>query len=174
MFAGDLLHIDNTEWRVMVGYGHSPEHASLYCPSRRLLISGDMLLPRISTNVSVFAATPQDDPLSWFLESLQHFKDLPEDTLVLPSHGKPFRGLRARVEQLEQHHQSRCEALLSELDEPSSAAELLPTLFPRELDTHQVMFAMGEAVAHLNFLATRRKVARMVDRDGTIRFVRTA
>lgn len=174
MFGGDVLHIDGLEWRVIIGYGHSPEHASLYCEELRALISGDMLLPRISTNVSVFAATPNDDPLTWFLESLQRIKDLPEDTLVLPSHGKPFRGLRTRIAQLEAHHRERCDALLEVLDVPRTAAEILATMFPRELDTHQVMFAMGEAVAHLNYLAVRKEVARRVDRDGLTRFVRTA
>lgn len=174
MFAGDLLHIGGQEWRVIVGYGHSPEHASLYCETNRVLISGDMLLPRISTNVSVYAATPEDDPLTWFLESLQRLRNLPEDTLVLPSHGKPFRGLRKRVEQLEAHHEERCDALLGAMQAPRSAAELLPTLFPRELDTHQVMFAMGEAVAHLNYLVNRRRIVRRIDREGLIRFERVA
>lgn len=174
MFAGDVLHIDGLEWRVIVGYGHSPEHASLYCEDLHVLISGDMLLPRISTNVSVFAATPNDDPLTWFLESLQRIKDLPDDTLVLPSHGKPFRGLRVRVDQLEAHHRERCDALLKALDVPRTAAEILSTMFPRELDTHQVMFAMGEAVAHLNYLAVRKEVSRRVDHEGLIRFERNA
>lgn len=174
MFAGDVLNIDGLEWRVIVGYGHSPEHASLYCQDLRVLISGDMLLPRISTNVSVFAATPNDDPLTWFLESLHRIKDLPDDTLVLPSHGKPFRGLKARIDQLEAHHRERCDTLLEVLDVPRTAAEILSTLFPRELDTHQVMFAMGEAVAHLNYLAVRKEVVRRVDHEGLIRFEKNA
>ena len=172
MFAGDLLNIGDDSWQVIIGFGHSPEHVSLYCERLGVLISGDMLLPRISTNVSVYAATPDDDPLTWFLESLQRIKDLPDDTLVLPSHGKPFRGLRARIDQLEAHHRERCDALIAALDVPRSAAELLTTLFPRELDTHQVMFAMGEAVAHLNYLAARKEVARQVDREGRTRFAR--
>lgn len=174
MFAGDLLNIGDDEWKILVGYGHSPEHASLYCEQRRILISGDMLLPRISTNVSVFAATPNDDPLTWFLESVQRLKDLPDDTLVLPSHGKPFRGLKGRVEQLEAHHAERCETLLDAMHGSCQAASLLQTLFPRELDTHQVMFAMGEAIAHLNHLVTHRRVKRHFDRDGSIRFERIA
>lgn len=173
MFDGDLLHIDGNEWRVIVGYGHSPEHASLYCEHLGVLISGDMLLPRISTNISVFAATPNDDPLGWFLESLQRIKHLPDNTLVLPSHGRPFRGVRARIEQLEAHHRERCDALLGAMRGPRSAGELLSTLFARELDTHQVMFAMGEAVAHLNYLANRKLVRRLASSDGMIRFERT-
>lgn len=174
VFDGDVLRIGNDRWEVIVGYGHSPEHASLYCAEREILISGDMLLPRISTNISVHAAAPDDDPLAWFLASLQRIKNLPENTLVLPSHGRPFRGLRKRIAQLEQHHRDRCDALLSELGSPRQAGELLRTLFPRELDTHQVMFAMGEAVAHFNYLVNRGEARRLVDRNGLVRFQRNA
>ncbi|MBD5801258.1 Hydroxyacylglutathione hydrolase [Azoarcus sp. Aa7] len=174
IFDGDVLRIGAHDWRVIVGYGHSPEHASLYCESLGVLISGDMLLPRISTNVSVYALTPDDDLLGWFLESLNRFKDLPDDTLVLPSHGHPFRGIRARIEQLDVHHRERCDALLDEIKTPRSAGELLSTLFPRELDTHQVMFAMGEAIAHLNYLVARGEVRKVGDRTGIIRFEKSA
>lgn len=174
LFDGSMLRIGEHDWQVIIGYGHAPEHASLYCDSLGILISGDMLLPRISTNVSVYASTPEDDPLGWFLDSLQCIKDLPDDTLVLPSHGHPFRGIRARIEQLELHHRERCDALLGQLDAPRSAAELLPTLFPRPLDTHQVMFAMGEAIAHLNYLVARGEIVRQAGTDGVVRFERTA
>lgn len=173
LFDGDVIRIGGNDWRVIVGFGHSPEHASLYCQALGLLISGDMLLPRISTNISVFAAMPESDPLRWFLDSLSRIKDLPDETLVLPSHGRPFRGIRARVEQLEAHHRDRCDELLDAIDAPRSAAELLTTLFPRELDTHQLMFAMGEAIAHLNYLAGHNKLRRTADRSGLIRFERT-
>jgi glyoxylase-like metal-dependent hydrolase (beta-lactamase superfamily II) len=105
---------------------------------------------------------------------LHRIKDLPDDTLVLPSHGRPFRGIKARIRQLESHHQERCDTLLSAMHTSMSAAELIPTLFPRELDTHQVLFAMGEAIAHLNHLANRKEVRRVVDSDGMVRFERTA
>ncbi|MBA4742237.1 MAG: MBL fold metallo-hydrolase [Azoarcus sp.] len=172
IFHGDRLTIGGRQWRVIVGHGHAPEHASLYCAEDGVLISGDMLLPRISTNVSVQASAPLDDALGCFLLSLQRIIDLPNDTLVLPSHGKPFRGIRARIEQLEAHHAERCTAVLQALDRPMSAGDLLPVLFPRELDNHQVMFAMGEAVAHLNHLAQRSLVERVSGDDGTIRFAR--
>lgn len=171
LLDGDRLTIGARQWEVMVGYGHSPEHASLYCAELGVLISGDMLLPRISTNVSVFAATPDDDPLGWFLASLQRTKILPEDTLVLPSHGRPFRGIARRVAQLAAHHEERCGALLAACSAtPRSAGELLATLFPRELDTHQVMFAMGEAIAHLNHLVKHGRLHRRVGADGVVRF----
>lgn len=173
LLAGQVLRIGAHDWHVLVGYGHSPEHASLYCEALGTLISGDMLLPTISTNVSVNAAMPHADPLGWFLDSLRRIKDLPADTLVLPSHGLPFRGLRERVAQLEAHHQERCNELLAACDRPRSAGELLGTLFRRELDNHQVMFAMGEAVAHLNHLAQQGALHRIQDGQGPIRYLRT-
>ena len=170
LFDGDEVRIGAHTWRIVVGFGHAPEHASLYCAELGVLISGDMLLPRISTNVSVYAATPHDDPLGWFLRSLRELCNIPDDTLVLPSHGKPFKGIRSRVDQLVEHHRERCEVLLAACRTPRTAAELLPTLFPRALDTHQVMFAMGEAIAHLNHLESQGALSRQVDANGLIRF----
>ncbi|MDO9596996.1 MAG: MBL fold metallo-hydrolase [Azoarcus sp.] len=174
LFDGEQITVGDYQWRVIVGYGHAPEHASLYCEALGVLISGDMLLPRISTNISVYAATPNDDPLGWFLDSLRRINHLPEDTLVLPSHGKPFRGIRARVEQLIEHHRERCAALLNECGTARSAGELLGTLFPRELDTHQVMFAMGEAIAHLNHLEKQGALRKVEDDNASIRFIKTS
>ena len=169
---GEHLEIGGRRWDVMTGYGHSPEHASLYCDELRVLIAGDMLLPRISTNVSVFANLPDADPLQDFLDSLQRLTVLPEDTLVLPSHGRPFRGLHRRVTQLVTHHAERCATLLVSCTAPKSACELLETLFPRELDTHQVQFAMGETIAHLNHLEQAGSLGRVEGEDGICRFVK--
>jgi len=171
--AGDVLDAGDSRWLVLVGRGHSPEHASLYCAERGILISGDMLLPRISTNVSVSANEPAGNPLRRFLDSLDDFADLPEETLVLPSHGLPFRGIAARVGQLRAHHDARLGELVTALEataRPVSAADLLPVLFRRELDIQQRYFAMGEAIAHLNFLWQAGKAQRGVEADGAIRF----
>ncbi|MBV6475985.1 MAG: hypothetical protein MOGDAGHF_01562 [Rhodocyclaceae bacterium] len=171
LMEDDLLRIGGRDWRVIVGYGHSPEHASLYCEEIGVLISGDMLLPRISTNVSAMSSNPDGDPLGWFLDSVGRLTELPEDTLVLPSHGKPFRGIHARAAQLAAHHEERFAALLAVLDVPKSACELIPTLFSRALDAHQTMFAMGESIAHLNHLEHAGRVRRSRGADGVIRFV---
>lgn len=174
LFHSDRVRIGAHEWEVIVGYGHAPEHMSLYSEALDVLISGDMLLPRISTNVSVYAATPDDDPLGWFLDSLRRISHLPDTTLVLPSHGRPFRGVRARVEQLIAHHRDRCDELVAACGQPRSAAELLSTLFPRELDTHQVMFAMGEAIAHLNHLVKQGELCRTVSADQGTQYTTTS
>lgn len=173
LFAGDTVEIDGRSWQVMVGYGHSPEHVALYCQELGVLISGDMLLPKISTNISVFAATPDANALSWYLDSLTKMaREIPNQTLVLPSHGLPFSGVQARVEGLHAHHEERLCVLEEACEAPQSAAELLPTLFPRALDTHQTMFAMGEAIAHLNYLEEAGRMSKIIDADGVIRFQR--
>ncbi len=173
--AGDALTVDGREWRIIIGHGHAPEHMSLYCAELGVLISGDMLLPRISTNISVFAATPDADALGWYLESLDELAgNIPEKTLVLPSHGLPFYGVQDRVAALHAHHADRLRALESSCEQaPQSAADLLETLFQRALDTHQTMFAMGEAIAHLNYLEQAGRLSRMTDADGVIRYTRS-
>lgn len=171
LMDGDELRIGEHAWICHAGYGHSPEHISLHCPALSVLISGDMVLPRISTNVSVIDLEPEGNPLPLYLASIARMKALPADTLVLPSHGKPFRGLHARVEQLAAHHDERFEALLEACArEPQTAASLLPVLFRRTLDLHQTTFAMGESIAHLNALWQRGRLERELGADGVYRF----
>lgn len=173
LIDGHSVSIGGRDWRVSAGYGHSPEHAALYCAELKLLISGDMLLPRITTNVSAVASDPDGNPLGLFLDSIARFRQLPADTLVLPSHGKPFRGLHARIAALEKHHEERCGELLDAIERPATAAELMPVLFTRPLtDAHQVMFAMGETIAHLNYLEHAQRVGR-IEENGIIRFVKS-
>lgn len=172
--AGDSVAVDGKKWQIIIGHGHAPEHMALYCAELGVLISGDMLLPKISTNISVFASTPNADSLGWFLESLDELaKIMPAETLVLPSHGLPFTGVQTRVAALQLHHEDRLRALEETCEKaPKSAAELLETLFQRALDTHQTMFAMGEAIAHLNHLEHAGRLSRSTDADGVIRYSR--
>ena len=147
------LRLGRADWQVIGGGGHSPEHAALWCDAHGLLISGDMLLPRISTNVSVFPIEPDADPLGRYLDSLTRFEPLPADTRVLPSHGLPFVGVHGRVRQLREHHADRLGAVLQACAaQPLSARELVPVLFRRVLDVHQLSFALGEAIAHAHRL----------------------
>jgi glyoxylase-like metal-dependent hydrolase (beta-lactamase superfamily II) len=171
---GEQFTIGARSWQVIVGIGHSPEHASLYSAEGSdgpLLLSGDMVLPRISTNVSVFEAEPESNPVSWYLDSLRRFEPCAEDTLVLPSHGRPFRGLHERLRQLHEHHQERLEEVREACAlEPRSAADIVPIMFKREFDTHQLSFAMGEALAHLHALWYGGELRRDTGADGVIRF----
>ena len=173
LIGGDEVALGPWRWRVMAGHGHSPEPASLASAEAKLLISGDMLLPRISTNVAVWPGEPDADPVARFLASLRAFAALPADTLVLPSHGPPFRGIAARVARLVEHHAQRLDELhqaLADARSPRSAQDVIPVLFRRELDLQQRFFAMGEAIAHLNHLWRAGRATRHVANDGAIRY----
>ena len=170
IIEGDQTEVGRHRWRAIVGHGHAPEHLSLYAKNLNTLIAGDMLLSTISTNVSVWSIDPEGDPLRLFLDSIARYRDLPKDVLVLPSHGKPFRGAHDRVEQLEKHHQDRLGELLQALEKPQSAAELLGVLFRRPLDAHQTFFAMGEAIAHLHYLYYAGRATRAQGDDGIMRY----
>lgn len=171
LLDGQTVTIGGRGWRCIAGYGHAPEHMALYNDDLRVLISGDMVLPRISTNVSVYDMEPESDPLALFLDSLQRYRPLPPDTLVLPSHGKPFTGLHERIQQLQDHHTDRlAEVLDACAQKPCSAFDILPVLFTRALDLHQTTFAMGEAVAHLHRLWFQGRLQRHTGADGVHRF----
>ncbi len=171
LLGGDVLQIGGHDWTCHAGYGHAPEHMSLHCQQLGVLISGDMVLPRISTNVSVHEGEPEANPLMLYLDSIKRMKALPEDTLVLPSHGRPFRGLHTRIDQLVAHHDERFADVLAACAEaPQHAADLLMVLFRHQLDLHQTTFAMGESVAHLHALWLAGQLVRRLDADGIYRF----
>ena len=171
LMDGESLTIGARRWRCISGYGHAPEHIALYSDTLGVLIAGDMVLPRISTNVSVHDVEPEANPLAAFLASIDKLRELPADTLTLPSHGKPFIGLHLRIAQLHAHHRDRLDEVLTACaSRPSSAADMLPILFKRTLDLHQTTFAMGEAVAHLHLLWHAGALRRVCDPHGVWRF----
>ena len=169
---GDVVRIGGREWRLIVGRGHAPEMLCLYDAESNVLIAADQILPRISPNIGVWPAEPEANPLADFLTSLERFRALPDDCLVLPSHGRPFRGLHVRIDQLAAHHEERLEATLAACATPSTAVEIMPRLFDRRLDIHQLGFALGETVAHLNYLLADGRLTRREDDDGRLRYQR--
>ncbi|MTJ80456.1 MAG: MBL fold metallo-hydrolase [Telmatospirillum sp.] len=169
---GSCLSIGGRRWRVMMGEGHSPEMACLWCKDLNILISGDQILPSISPNVSVWPSEPDGNPLRLFLHSLERFRDLPEDCLVLPSHGRPFIGLRERIDGLTSHHRERLDETLDACSQPITAVDLQAVMFRRPLDSHQLFFAIGESIAHLHYLMEERLIVRETGSDGVLRFRR--
>ena len=168
--GGARLAIGGRTWEVLLGRGHCPEQACLYAADTGVLIAGDQILPKISPNVSITLEEPEGDPLGSFLETLDRFYTLPADTLVLPSHGMPFRGLHARIDWLRAHHQGRLAVVREACGEPQTAAEITEALFPRQLDDHQYGFAFAETMAHVNYLVHRGQVRR--DGGEIVRFRR--
>jgi glyoxylase-like metal-dependent hydrolase (beta-lactamase superfamily II) len=169
---GTVIEIGGLEWRVIVGEGHAPEHACLYCAETGVLIAGDQILPRISPNISVQTYEPNGDPLARYLASLEKLRAaLPPDILVLPSHNLPFYGVHERIGELAAHHEARCAEVIAACARPMTAAALMPVLFRRELDRHQMGFALGEALAHLHYLEGKGALARESGGDGVDRFL---
>jgi len=166
--SGDDIELGGRKFKVMVGRGHAPSMVMLFCEDEKLLIAADQILPRISPNVSVMPGSPDQNPLASFLESLDALSALPEDTLVLPSHGDPFYGLHARIHQLTSHHVERLDRLRKSCTEPVTAAAVLPVLFERKLDAQQLSFALGEALAHLRYLVELGELTEETGAHGTV------
>jgi glyoxylase-like metal-dependent hydrolase (beta-lactamase superfamily II) len=167
----DTLRLGGRDWMVVVGSGHSPEHACLYCPELKLLISGDQVLPRISSNVSVYPTEPDADPLEDWLQSLADIKQrIPDDVLVLPAHNSPFKGLHARIDELLRSHRDSLATLQDALSTPKRAVDVFSALFARPIKPAILGMATGEAVAHLNYLTKRGRAVREIDGDGIWRW----
>jgi glyoxylase-like metal-dependent hydrolase (beta-lactamase superfamily II) len=167
---GDVVQMGGHGWQVIVGRGHSPEHACLYSPVLNLLISGDQVLPRISPHIGVYPGEPEAGPLTQYLDSLDKFAHLPADVLVLPAHGDPFVGLHKRTDMLKRHHAVRLDALVAALrKKPHTVIDTLPLLFRRDVKDHMTL-AAGEALAHLHHLMHTGQVTRRIGAGGLYEF----
>jgi glyoxylase-like metal-dependent hydrolase (beta-lactamase superfamily II) len=169
---GDAIEIGGRIWRIIVGNGHSPEHACLWQEELKLFISGDQVLPRISSNVSVFPTEPECDPLLDWINSCHKLRAaLPADLLVLPSHNEPFTGLHERLTNLIDGHERSLVRTLSRLrQEPRRAVDLFGALFARKIGPDLIGMATGEAIAHANCLVGRGLARRSLDEQGVARY----
>jgi glyoxylase-like metal-dependent hydrolase (beta-lactamase superfamily II) len=164
---GDHIYIGGAEWEVIEGRGHSPEHACLFDANRKLLISGDQLLPTISSNVSVHPTEPKANPLLDWLESLDRLKErLPSDVLVLPAHGRPFYGAHDRIDALIEEHSTGLDALHALCEQPQRAVDVFPALFRARISEKNLIMATGEALAHLNYLLAEKRLTVTADKNG--------
>ncbi|MEM7329578.1 MAG: MBL fold metallo-hydrolase [Pseudomonadota bacterium] len=164
----DTFEMAGKSWRVITGHGHSPEHSCLYCPELNVVISGDQLLPRISSNVSVFPTEPEANPLRDWLESCEKLKsELPDDVLVLPAHNEPFLGAHTRLDHLIKGHGIALKRLSQRLEqEPRRVVDVFPAIFGRRIGDDVLSMATGEAIAHLNYLISEGTARRSLDSDG--------
>ena len=166
---GDVVAMGQREWRVITAGGHSPEHASFYCESDKVLIAGDQILSHMTPSVIVPAAQPDANPMKEYLDSLMRLETLPPDTLVLPSHGLPFRALHTRLAQMREHHLVRLDDVACVVTGKTTAFAVAQEVFPRVLYANPRQ-AFGEALAHLNMLASTGRLTRDVDSAGAIAF----
>lgn len=169
---GETCMSGGASWQVIETAGHCRGHLCLYDAERRILVSGDQVLPSISPNVSVLPSAPDADPLRSFLDSLTRLEACDPATLVLPSHGRPFRALHRRIADLRNHHLEQLARVEDHCREPRSAHETVPVMFGRVLRGFHRVLALGEALAHLHFLASEGRVVRTLSADDVARFVR--
>ncbi|HYM27284.1 MAG TPA: MBL fold metallo-hydrolase [Steroidobacteraceae bacterium] len=169
IIEGERLEIGGRIWHAVLGRGHSPEHLCLHCPELRVLISGDQVLPRISSNVSVFPTEPDANPLDEWLESLAAVRGrVPDEVLVLPSHNEPFRGLHARLAALIAGHEERLRRVHAALERPQRAVDTFGLLFRRTVGPDLLSMATGESIAHLNCLMARGRAVSHSDPGGVV------
>lgn len=170
--GGQVLRIGGRDWRIVIGDGHSPEHACLYCEDDRLLLAGDQLLPGISSNVQVTSVEPEENPLQGWLDSLGRLEQLAPDTLVLPSHQSVFRGLRLRVQELRDHHAVQLAKLRTFVSRTGgcNAREAMEMMFPHVSRPTDTLLALGETIAHLAWLTHGGEVVRELGADGVYCF----
>lgn len=163
---GDVIRVGNRDWTVWIGSGHTPEHVCFVDFANKVMIAGDQVLPRITSNVSVTITEPQGDPLGDWLASIEKFRALPDDLLVLPAHGEPFYGLHARLDRLEEGHRTSLDRLHAHLAEaPRRAVDCFGILFGRAIEGGILGLATGEALAHLRHLEVTGRAAYET-RDG--------
>ena len=173
MQDGERLQFAGYEWEVIVGRGHSPEHACLYDAQRNILISGDQVLPTISPNISVWPTEPLADPLKEFFDSIDALEEkLPDDVLVLPAHGKPFRGAHVRLEELRKEHADKLDALLANSAKPRRVVDVFGDLFGAAINDSNRIMATGEAIAHLHYLVNTGDMVAEQDAGGVHWFAR--
>lgn len=163
---GAMIRLGNRDWRVIVTRGHSFEHASFYDSRSGILIAGDHLLPKISPVIAVYETAPNANPLADYLDSFSQFADMPAQTLVLPSHGAPYRGVHTRIGQLRQHHRLRLDEMAGFLSETHTALALARAMFPHVEGHDDTGFALGETLAHINYLLSHGIVREARDRQG--------
>jgi glyoxylase-like metal-dependent hydrolase (beta-lactamase superfamily II) len=169
---GDEISIGERRFKVITGGGHALDQVMLYCAADKLFLSADQVLSKISPNVSVWAVEPDQNSLGEYLASLASLTtSLPYDLIVLPGHGVPFYGLKTRIKQLADHHEDRCRLIAEACrDSPKTSKELVPVVFHKHvLDVHQMGFAAGELIAHVNYMLVEGRLTAD-EADGVLRF----
>ena len=168
--AGQTIAAGGRRWEVHTFGGHSPEMLCLYDPTERLLIAGDQVLSQITPSINIFPAEPWGDPLSAFYESFPRLEAFPDDTFVLPSHGRPFYGLHTRISQVREHHQARLAKILSFVEGGATPYEVALKTFARAMAEQVARQALAETLAHLHFLENRGAITATIDDAGVIRY----
>lgn len=172
---GERCRIGAWEWVFMDTRGHSPGHMSLYLPEKEILILGDHVLFDISPNITNWIGV--EDSLGDYLNSLDRISAL-SVSIPLPGHRGAGRGLRERIAELKRHHCIRLEQMLAEIRQKpgmtayqiaSGAQWRMQGKSWEDAPKSQKWFAVGETIAHLDYLRLRGAVSRKME-EGRMRY----
>lgn len=163
---GCPVQIGEHLWEPIITRGHAQAHVSLYCKHLDLYLSGDQVLPRITSNVSVISSAPESSPLTDWYEAHDIVEQrVPDSVLILPAHEMPFFGLHHRLQDVIAHHEERLERVLEICESPRNAQAITQALFEKEFDPFQNYLAVGECLAHIHRLMEQGKVTRTLHDD---------
>jgi glyoxylase-like metal-dependent hydrolase (beta-lactamase superfamily II) len=169
----ETIGIGADDWSVIHTPGHSLGHICLWSPRRRLLLSGDHLLPGITPPVT-FERGFDIDPMLSYLRSLQLVHDLNPE-LVYPGHGRPFGDVIGRIEAIMRNKMRRMARIRRAIqDRPSTVGELTEKLVAGAMLPQQRQMAINETLAHIACLRYARMVERRTRPDGVYEWFSTS
>lgn len=162
---GEKVVIGKYEYEIIFTPGHTDGLVNFYNAEKSILISTDHILPNITPNISYWFHGDRN-PLKAYLSSLEKVKKLDAD-LVIPSHGEPFHGANQRIDEIIKHHDERLQKLLNIIKAENGVTVLQASekLFNKKLNIHETRFAVGETLAHLEYLRYEAECEREL-RDG--------
>ncbi len=163
----EIITLGDNEWEVVIANGHSPEHACLYSKENNIFICGDVILPRITPNISVRPFHADSNPLDDWINSLKNIKKrIPDDALILPSHGYPYYGAHKRIDSIIEDHMEKLESLYAFCNQSKNVIEVFPALFANKINENALILAVGESLAHLNYLIGEGRMEMKKNNDG--------
>ncbi|EZH65546.1 hypothetical protein DH09_18160 [Bacillaceae bacterium JMAK1] len=155
---GQTFQFGKEEYEAIFTPGHSDGLIVLFNKSKRVLLGTDHILPKITPNISYWFHG-RKDPLHDYLQSLQKIEALNAE-YVIPSHGKPFYDANTRIKEIREHHDERLEKVLTHVKSDQTVFEVCDLLFPKVLTVHESRFAIGETLAHLEYLRHKGEIKR--------------
>ena len=160
LLPGVTIGTDLGEWTVHETPGHAPSHICLFQRERRLLISGDHVLGRISLYYD-YGWTP--DPVGEFLHSLDVVDEL-DARLALSGHGRPFVDVHGHIEGNRELVRERVDAVLAALPGgPRTAVQISPSVYGEPLTQYNTSWLLSQTLCYLRHLELAGRVRHEPD-----------
>lgn len=170
---GQTLGFGGHEWHVTTSGGHSPEHPIFHAVDAPFMIAGDHLLSHNAPPIGVHMHEPDENPLGEFLNLLAALESVPDEVLVLPSHGVPYHGLARRIGEIRAHIDKRREQVLEAASTPRTAYEICRSVFHRSVARGNMTIAFSQTLSQINLLRAQGCIFAQM-RGGIVHYAATA